>query len=126
DRLEALFQDLALAEGLHRRHRIRVARRPPFLLRLGIARHADLARDAVVVGRDVFISDRPVEPAIVLALHPVVGLEEARVIGKVMQRRATHTPAGLAGIAEWILAFEPERRAGGTNPPAPHFRADQL
>src|SRR5262249_27414560 len=68
DRLEALEPHLAVLEGLHRRHRVRLAGRPPDLLRLGVAGDADVVRHLVVPRRHVLVVDRPVEAAAVLAL----------------------------------------------------------
>ncbi len=126
ERLEALHPDFAVAEGLHRRHRIGVARRPPDFLRLGVARHADVARHFVVERRNVLIGDRPVERAVMLALDLVVVRKKARVVGEIVQGRTADAPAGLAGIAEGVLAFEHERSARGPDPPSPHFRADEV
>jgi len=55
--------------------------------------------------------------AIVLALDLVVVRQEARMIGEVVQRGTSDAPAGLAGIAEGILAFEQERSARRLDPP---------
>jgi hypothetical protein len=126
ERLEALEPDFAVTERLHRRHRIGVARRPPDFLRLGVARHADVARHPVVERGNVRIRDRPIEPAVMLALHLVVVRKKARMVGEIVQGRAAHAPAGLAGIAERVLAFEPEGGAGGPDSPPPHFRADEV
>ena len=124
--LGALQPDLAVGKGLHRRHRIRLARRPPLLFLLGVARHADFGRDLVVERRDILIGDRPIVRAIVLALDLVVGRQEAREIGEVMQRRAADAPARLRGVAERMLALEDDGRAGRLDAPAPDVGADQI
>ena len=94
--LGALQPGLAVGKGLHRRHRIGLARRPPFLLLLGVARHADFGRDLVVERRDIVVGDRPVVRAIVFALDLVVGRQKAREIGEIVQGRAADAPARLA------------------------------
>src|SRR5438093_12293569 len=60
-RLETLEPDFAVSEGLHRRHRIRRTRRPPNLLRLGIAGPADVLRALIVIWRNVLVGNRPFE-----------------------------------------------------------------
>src|SRR3981081_2808978 len=47
-RPKARHPDLGMAKGLERRHRVRLARWTPALFGLGVARDADLARDAVI------------------------------------------------------------------------------
>ena len=125
-RREALEPDLTVAEGLHRRHRIGRTGRPPDFLGLGVARHADIGRDLVVIGRDVGIVDRPIERAAVLALDLEVEGQQPREVGEVMQSSAADAPAGLVGVAEGILSFEQERRAGRLDPPSPDIRADEV
>ena len=125
-RLQALQPDVAVAERLHRRHRIGLALRPPDFLGLGIARHADLGRDLVVVRRDVGVIDRPIEAFAVLAFHFEVGRQIAREVGEVMQRGAADAPAALIGVAVRIFALEQERHAGRLDAPAPHIRTDQV
>ncbi len=124
--LGGLEPHFAVREGLHRRHRVGLSGRPPFFLGLGIARHADLFRHFVVKRRDVFVSDRPIVRAIVLAFDLEVGRQIAREIGEVVQRRAADAPAGLADIAERIFAFEQYRRPGRLDAPAPDVGRDQI
>ena len=124
--LGALDPDLAVRESLHRRHRIGLARRPPFLLLPGVAGDADFGRNLVVEWRDIVIRDRPVVGAVVFALDLVVSRQKAREIGEVVQCRAADTPAGLTGVAERMFTLEHDRRTGGLKPPAPKLRADQI
>ncbi len=121
-----LQPDIAVAEGLHRRHRVRLPLRPPFLLGRGIAGHPDVLRDLVVVRRDGLVGDRPVERAIVLALDLEVVGQEAREVGEVMQRGAAGAPTRLIAVRERIPAFEDERRPGRLDPASPEIRADEI
>ena len=124
--LGALAPDFAGRKRLHRRHRIGRTGRPPFLFRLGVARHADIGRHLVIERSHVFIGDRPIVAAIVLALHLEVGRQIARKLREVVQRRAANGPSRLIGIGERMLAAEQNRTAGRLQPPAPHVRADQI
>src|SRR5262249_57491749 len=99
DRFEALEPDLAVTEGFHRRHRIGLARRPPDLLRLGVARDADVARDPVVIEREVLIGDRPVEPAAVLALYLEVVWQGPREVSEVVERPSADAPTPLTPVS---------------------------
>src|SRR5262249_31290369 len=126
DRFETFEPDLAVTEGLHRRHRIGLAHRPPDFLRLGIAGDADVARDPVVIGRDVLVGDRPVEPPAVLALVLEVVWQEPRGVGEIVERRSADTPTRLTAVSVGVLAFEEEWSARCTQPPSPEIRADQI
>ena len=126
DRFESLEPDLTVAEGPHRRHRIGLASRPPDLLRLGVARHADVARDPVVIGREILVGDWPVERAAVLTLDLEVVRQEAREVGEVVERRSANPPARLTAVAVGVPAFEQERSARCPKPPSPEIRADQI
>src|SRR5271169_3735968 len=117
---------VAVAESLHRRHRIRLAGGPPFFLGLRIARDADVAGNLVVEGSYVFVSNGPVVAAPVLALHPEIGRQEPREVGEVVQRRAADAPSGLRGVAHRVLAFEKDRRAGRFDPTAPDLGTDEI
>src|SRR5262245_19666625 len=115
-----------MAERLHGRRRIGRAWRPPDLLRLGVARHADVLRNLVVIGRDILVGDRPVERAAVLALDLEVVRQKSRKVGEVVQRRTAHAPARLVDVTERVLALEQEWTARGLDPPAPEIRADEI
>ena len=124
--LASLHPDIAVAEGLHRRHRVGLALRPPFLLGRGIAGHADVLGHLVVIRRDGLVGDRPVEPAIVLALDREVVGQQAREVGEVVQRGAAGAPTRLIGVRKRVLAFEDERRPGRLEPASPEIRADEI
>ena len=126
ERFKALQPHLAIAEGLHRRHRIGLARRPPDLLGLGVAGDADVACDLVVVGRDVLVGDRPVERAVMLAADLEVVRKEARQVREIVKRGAADAPARLVAVAERILPFEKKRCAGRLDPSPPEVRADEI
>ena len=98
-RFAALLPNITIAKGFHRRHRIGFTLRPPNFLSLGVAGHANLRRNLVIVGRDVRIRDRPVEAAIVFTLHLEIVRHVAREIREIVQRRTANTPAGLIGVA---------------------------
>ena len=125
-RLEALEPDLAVLERLHRRHRIGLALRPPHLLGLGVAGHADLLGDLVVPGRDVVVGDRPVEGAAVLALDAEIVRQQAREIGEVVQRRAADAPAALGAHADGCLPSRRNGRARRLDAAAPDVGADEV
>src|SRR6516162_9580036 len=103
---ETLEPDVAVAKGFHRRHGVRIARRPPNFLGLGVARNADIARDLVVIGRDILIGDRPVVRAVVLALDPEVIGQQPRKVSEIVQRGSADAPAALVTVGDRILAFE--------------------
>src|SRR5262249_54501570 len=126
DRLEALQPDVAVTKGLHRRHRIRRARRPPDLLGLRITRYPDVARDFVVVRRQVLVGDWPVQRAAMLALDLEIVRQQAREICEVMQRGAADSPAGLIAIGDGMPALENEWAAGVLEAPPPGIRADEI
>ena len=126
DQLKTLQPDLAVAEGLHRRHRIGLALGPPDFFRFGIPGNADFLRDLVIVRREIGIADRPVEAAVVLAFDFKVVRQIAGKISKIVERRAADAPAGLVGVAIRVLPFEQERNAGGLHAPAPEIGADQI
>ena len=111
-----LQPDSTVAEGFHRRHRIRLSLRPPFLLGRGIAGHPDVLCDLVVIGRNRLVGNRPVERAIVFALDREVAGQEAREVGEVMQRGAAGAPTRLIAVGERMPSFEDERRPGGLDP----------
>ena len=111
--LEPLEPDVAVAECLHRRHRIGLAGGTPDFLRLGVAGDTEIIRNLVVIGRDVLVGDRPVERAVMLALDLEVVRQQPRKIREIVQRRAADAPSGLIGVAVGILAFEQERRTRG-------------
>ena len=117
---------LAMPEGLHRWHRIGLARRPPRLFRLRIPRDADVLSHLVVIAREVLVGNRPVEPPVVLALHLEIGRQQAREVGEVMQRRAAHAPARLVAVAERVLSFEQKRRTRRLDAPAPEVGAHEI
>src|SRR5262245_63601828 len=98
DRFAALLPNITIAKGLHRRHRIGLAPRSPNFLSLGVAGHANLRRNLVVIWRNVRIRDRPVEAATVFALHLEIIRHEAWEIREIVQRSATNTPAGLISV----------------------------
>ena len=125
-RFKTLQPDLAVAESLHRRHRIGFAGGPPFFLGPGVAGNADLARDLVVEGRHVGIGDRPVVGAVVLAPDFEIGRQITRKVGVVVQRRAADTPSALRGIGHRVLAFEQDRRAGRLDAAAPYLGTDEV
>src|ERR1700730_4687164 len=107
------------------RPRIRPARRPPDLLRLGIPRDADIACDLVVIGRDVLIRDRPVLCPAMLALDLEIVRQQAWKVGEVVQRGSADAPAPLETVTDRVPAFEDERAARGLHPPSPNVGADQ-
>ena len=123
-RFAALLPNITIAKGFHRRHRIGFTLRPPNFLSLGIAGHANLRRNLVIVGRDVRIRDRPVEAAIVFTLHLEIVRHVAREIREIVQRRTANTPAGLIGVAVRILALEQKWNAGRFDLRTPKIRAD--
>ena len=126
DRFEALQPDVAVAEGLHRRHRVGGARRPPDLLGLGVAGDADVARHLVVVRREVLVGDRPVEPAVVLAFHLEVVRQQAREVRKIVQRGSADAPARLVAVPHRVPALQDEWSSCSLDPPSPEIRADQI
>src|ERR1700709_679075 len=61
ERLEGRAPDFTVPESLQRRHRIRVGDGTPAAFLFGVAGHAEVARDAIVEGRQVVIGNRPVQ-----------------------------------------------------------------
>ena len=126
DRLEARHPDFAMAKRLERRHRIRGSRRAPALLRLGVAGNADLARDAIVIGGNVGVGDRPIQPAAVLALHVEVGRQQAGKIGGVVQRRAARAPAMIGGATDGVTALIDDGWTTAAQASSPDVGADEV
>ena len=119
---KSLEPDLAVLEGLHRRHRVVAPGRPPQFFRLGIAGDADVVRDLVVPRRDVLIGDRPVVGAVVLALDAEIVRQQARHVGEPMQRGAADAPAAVIADRRDLLALENEGRPRRLDAAAPHVR----
>ena len=122
---EALGEQLGLAEPLHRRHRIGVARRAPDLGDV-IAREADFLLDAVVVRPHVGVRDRPIEPAPVLGLDAEILFMEARPVGELVHRRAAQAPARLEIVGNGVLSFRNHRHPAPLQAPRPDLRAHQV
>src|SRR5262249_24575270 len=101
-------------------------RRPPDLLGLRITRYPDVARDFVVVRRQVLVGDWPVQRAAMLALDLEIVRQQAREIREVMQRGAADSPAGLIAIGDRMPALENEWAAGVLEAPPPGIRADEI
>ena len=124
-RLEGVVEDRSVPERLQRRHRIVLGDREPAPFGRGVAGDADLFGDAVVVGREVVIGDRPVEPAVVLALHPEIARMQPRPVGVEVQHRAAGAPAGIPAVAGRVAAAELEARRM-LEALRPQLRADEI
>src|SRR6185312_549689 len=97
--------DFAMAKRFERRHRIGGARRPPALLRLGVAGNADLARHAIVIRSNIGVGNRPIQAAAMLALHVEIGRQQTGKISGVVQRRAARAPAVVGSATYGVTAL---------------------
>jgi hypothetical protein len=62
--------------------------------------------------------------AAMLALDFEIVRQQARKVGKVVQRGPADTPTRLVTVTDRVLAFEDERAARMLYPPSPDVRAD--
>jgi len=115
-----------MAKRLQRGHRVWRARRAPALLGLGVAGNTDLAGHAIVIGGDVGIGDRPIQPTTMLALHVEVGREQTGKVCGVMQRRPTGAPAVIGGATYWMAALIEDGRAAAPQATSPDVGTDEV
>jgi hypothetical protein len=122
---ESLRNQLALPEVGQGRHGIGIAGRAPHLFRR-IAGEPDFALNAVVIGTQVVVFDRPVETAPVARLHLEILTMQAKPTGVVMQGRTPDAESGVEAIVDRICPRSIDPPWTPFEAPGPELRADEI